>query len=324
VFKQAVVKNIILTVEKSSLKSNNTFIKIVNSENDFISNIFETSKINQQIFLSLKDNRLETKNQKNIGSIKETIWRKSISLDKICLIAYGARLNHKTKSIGKEFYIADKYRKGLKPFFEGKNIERYTITQSGWLDYKPSEHYNPMFTELFENEKIVFINVVKDRLRFAYDEKKLYNSHTVINCLRLDKLKKSNHISARKAVESGDVLFAEKYSYKFLLGVLNSSLINWYFITYLSEGLHFYPNDAKSLPIRAINFDGKNILLLYNDIIKHVDLLLKLNEEIKAEKLPTKIEQIKQRIEHSEDKINELVYQLYELTPDEIKIVEGK
>ena len=59
------------------------------------------------------------------------------------------------------------------------------------------------------------------------------------------------------------------------------------------------------------------------EIVKHVDLLLKLNEEIKETKLQTKIEQIKQRIEHSEDKINQLVYELYELTPAEIAIIEG-
>ena len=53
-----------------------------------------------------------------------------------------------------------------------------------------------------------------------------------------------------------------------------------------------------------------------------MELLLNLNEEIKEVKLQTKIDQIKQRIEHSEDKINQLVYELYELTEDEIKIVE--
>ena len=38
--------------------------------------------------------------------------------------------------------------------------------------------------------------------------------------------------------------------------------------------------------------------------------------------MPNKIEQIKQRIAHSEDKINTLVYELYDLTEEEIKIIE--
>jgi len=59
------------------------------------------------------------------------------------------------------------------------------------------------------------------------------------------------------------------------------------------------------------------------ELNKNVDLLLTLNEELKETKLQTKIDQIRQRIEHSEDKINQLVYELYELTTEEIKIVEG-
>lgn len=35
------------------------------------------------------------------------------------------------------------------------------------------------------------------------------------------------------------------------------------------------------------------------------------------------IEQAKQRIQHSEDKINQLAYELYELTPEEIAIIEN-
>lgn len=87
--------------------------------------------------------------------------------------------------------------------------------------------------------------------------------------------------------------------------------------------MHFYPNDAKILPIRIISFNNVDDILTYNEIIKHVDLLLKLNEDLKNEKLQSKIEQIKTRIQHSEEKINQLVYELYELTADEIKIIEG-
>ena len=59
------------------------------------------------------------------------------------------------------------------------------------------------------------------------------------------------------------------------------------------------------------------------EITKHVDSLLKLNEGIKIGTVQSKIEQTKRHIEHSEEKINQLVYELYELTPVEIAIVEG-
>ena len=54
-----------------------------------------------------------------------------------------------------------------------------------------------------------------------------------------------------------------------------------------------------------------------------VDLLLKLNEELKVSKLQSNAEQIRQHIQHAEEKINQMVYGLYELTEEEIKIVEG-
>ena len=75
----------------------------------------------------------------------------------------------------------------------------------------------------------------------------------------------------------------------------------------------------EQLPIPIFS---NNNLEFQAEIIKHVNILLKLNEELKTEKLQTKIEQLKQRIAHSEDKINKLVYEWYELTSEEIKIIE--
>ncbi len=115
-----------------------------------------------------------------------------------------------------------------------------------------------------------------------------------------------------------------KENQKYIIGIINSKLINWYHLKTIysiriPEGSLKYPvSFFNNIPIPTIGKES-----LKSDIIKHVDILLKLNEEIKTEKLQTKIEQIKQRIEHSEDKINQLVYELYELTPEEIKIIEG-
>ncbi|MCZ2355364.1 MAG: N-6 DNA methylase [Bacteroidia bacterium] len=323
VFSSAVVKNIILTIQHkpSKAKSLNTRIIKVNSEADFIAEKFDVFETEQQIFRTLEDSRLETKPVGSLISLKEKIWESSIPLSNICLIAYGARLNHKTKNIGKEHYISDKKEKGFKPFLEGKNIERYSFSQYGWLNYTPNEHYNSMFPELFENEKIMFINVVKDRLRFAYDNKGFYNSHTIINCVRIDKLIKAEHISARKAIKETDLKLCTKYDYKFLLGILNSNLINWYFRNFLSEDLHFYPNDAKNLPIKLLD---KNNDKQQTEIIKLVEQLLQLNQDKQNVTLPNQIEMIENRIEHAEDKINQMVYELYELTTDEIKLIENQ
>ena len=59
---------------------------------------FSTPIIDQKIII-LKDFRFETKDITTIFILKPLIWSKTIRLDEICLIAYGARLNHKTKRI---------------------------------------------------------------------------------------------------------------------------------------------------------------------------------------------------------------------------------
>ena len=62
----------------------------------------------------------------------------------------------------------------------------------------------------------------------------------------------------------------------------------------------------------------------YDEIVKNVEMLLKLNNALKTETNATKREQMQGRIAYAEQRINELVYELYDLTPDEIKIVEGQ
>ena len=208
--------------------------------------------------------------------------------------------------MGKDHYISQSQTSGSKQFCEGKNIERYSFSQVGWLNYAPDEHYNPMFPELFENKKLMFIRIVKEQLRFAYDDEGFYNSHTVVNCVRLDMLSGASHISARRAAKGADMSLAKKYDYKFLLGVLNANFTNWYFRNFLSDGLNFYPNDAKELPIPDVSPEQQTpIIELVNQILD----AKRPNPDSDTSDL--------------ENEIDKLVSELYNLTAEEIAIVEG-
>ncbi|MBS1735605.1 MAG: Eco57I restriction-modification methylase domain-containing protein, partial [Bacteroidetes bacterium] len=303
VFDTAVVKTIILSVSKTANKGN-TKIKIAKSKDDFNDKSFTEYNVNQTSFLELKDFRFETKDITEALTLKKQVWNNSIRLYEICLIAYGARLNHKTKDIGKDYFIHNDYTDGYKPFTEGKNIERYYFKQYGWLNYQPTEHYNSMFTELFENDKIFFINVVKDKLRFAFDNKHYYNSHTVINCVKWNLLQNASHSTVKRNITNKKILVAENFDYKYLLAILNSNVINWYFINFLSESLHFYPDDAKELPIKNVNPSQQFVF------INLVDYLLYLYDNKQSEQLfpHTSNERI---AAHIEDVLNMMVYELY-------------
>jgi hypothetical protein len=162
-----------------------------------------------------------------------------------------------------------------------------------------------MFPELFENEKIITINVVSEKLRFSLDKEGLYNSHTIINCVRIDKLLKARHISARKALKNNDCAIAKHFSMKYLLAVLNSKLISWYFLNFQSEGLHFYPDDAKNLPVFNANVSKQS------EFEKLVDKIL-----------AAKAADPQADTTGLERQVDSLVYRLYSLTYEEVKVIE--
>ena len=322
IFDQAVVKNIILGIQNLQ-NQNETKILIAKEKDNFTNKTFTTSIINQTSFLKLKDFRLETKKVSDLIIIKDKLWENSIPLKNLCLVAYGARLNHKTKKIGKDNYISLENKPDFKPFLEGKNIERYSYTQYGWLNYQPNEHYNSMFPELFENEKIMFIRVIKDKLRFTYDNEGFYNSHTVVNCVKIDKLQNANHVSAKKILKSIDIETCIKYSNKYLLAILNSNLINWYFNKFLSDKLNFYPNDAKNLPIKTIDFNNKAEKQKHDNLVKLVDNILELNKRLQTTSIQTEKEQLKRRIDFTDQEIDKQVYQLYKISENEMKTIDN-
>ena len=201
----------------------------------------------------------------------------------------------------KPFTSDDRQSNQWSPFYDGKHVGRYELlwVKNNWIKYG-EWLAAPRAIENFKNEKILIRKITGKTIIATYVPDTAF-CNTLLFVL---KIKSQNH------------------TYKSILAVLNSFLIGWYFRKkfQISEDDTFPQimiRDILQFPIPEIKskFDM--------ELTKHVDLLLKLKEEIKDKKIPSKIEQLKQRIEHSEEKINHLVYELYELTEAEIKIIEN-
>ena len=107
----------------------------------------------------------------------------------------------------------------------------------------------------------------------------------------------------------------EKYSLDFLLGILNSNLINYLFSTkFLNLGI-------KKDYLNKISFP-KITLEKQDPIISMVKKILQLHEDLKSTKVPNLKYSLETQIITFESNLNKLVYQLYDLTDDEIEIVE--
>lgn len=307
IFENAAVFNIILAVFKEN-KESPAKIRIHRSNSDFENGTVTEFWVDPNLFATLKSCRFDTNPLVwDAIKIKKKIWNSAIRLDQICLIAYGARLNHRSESIGKSYYISSTLIGKGRKFCEGRNIKRYSFLQEGWLNYVPTEHYNPMFPELFENEKLMSSHIVKDRLlRFAYDDSGFYNSHTVINCVRLDLLSGASHMSAIKAFKRVNLDLTKQFDYKYLLAVLNSTLTSWYFRNFLGSQLGFYPNDAKELPIPKISADKQRpFIQLANSILQ------------------AKAYNPNKDTSEYEEEIDRLIYDLYGLTEEEKTFIKG-
>ncbi|EAM0726411.1 class I SAM-dependent DNA methyltransferase [Campylobacter coli] len=105
-----------------------------------------------------------------------------------------------------------------------------------------------------------------------------------------------------------------KNELKYLLGFLNSNLIFYYFKNighlYSDKGFLLSNQYVEKFPIPKINSKNQN---LADELINLADDILKAKEQDKNA-----------NAQELENKINSLVYKLYNLTEEEIKIIEGK
>ncbi|MBA3649698.1 MAG: N-6 DNA methylase [Chitinophagales bacterium] len=202
-----------------------------------------------------------------------------------------------------KIYHSDKRKnKTHKPLLGGREINRFCLNwKGGFIDYGDwlAEPRKPRW---FEGERILVREVTANGIvqaTFVEDDYVFSNS--------VDGIK----------MRSKDL------SIKFLLGLINSKLISFYHSNTSANAFKgAFPKvllqDLRELPV------PKPDTKTQNEIENLVNQLLQLNQEKAETNLQTKVSQLDGRIEYCESRINEIVYQLYELTPDEIKIVEGK
>ena len=116
------------------------------------------------------------------------------------------------------------------------------------------------------------------------------------------------------------------YSNRFILGLLCSTLMNWFVYRFIFakaiRTMHFDAVVTDRLPISPIDFTNPDEKQLHDDMVALVEKMLELNEQIQKANFDSEREPIERQIAATDRKIDQLVYKLYGLTEDEIKIVE--
>jgi hypothetical protein len=130
-------------------------------------------------------------------------------------------------------------------------------------------------------------------------------------------------------VDVGGITFKsghENQQFKYLLGLLNSRLLRWYFpfISAPFRGGWWSANRQflSRLPYRTINFSDRSDATHHDTMVKLVEQTLNLHKRLAAASIAADKTLHRRQIDATDRQIDELVYELYGLTGEEIKIVE--
>jgi adenine-specific DNA-methyltransferase len=176
---------------------------------------------------------------------------------------------------------------------DGRNINKYSIRWDNvYIDYDIDKIHSCKRKDIFEsNEKLMFRRV-SSSLIFTYDNEQFFALNTLVVVNKID-----NKIGP---------------DLKFILGLMNSKLTNYVYSNKFKSTKKVFSEiqagSVKELPI------PKNNSGIEQQMVELVDKLIylkKLNNDLSE-------------IEEVEKQIDLLVYQLYDLTKEEIIIIENK
>ena len=118
------------------------------------------------------------------------------------------------------------------------------------------------------------------------------------------------------------------HSIKFLLGLMNSRLFSRMYLAQISQATKDdFPQvtikDLRALPVCSIDSSDSSRKSAYKRMISLVDAMLTHNKQLSIAKSDSQKNLIQSQIDSMDAEIDQLVYQLYELTPEQIDLVES-
>ena len=113
-----------------------------------------------------------------------------------------------------------------------------------------------------------------------------------------------------------------KYNIRYLLALLNSNLLN-YLLKQYSLNTNITLSDLELLPIKQIDFNNSKENKYHNDIIQLVNQIIESIKLLTNSKSESEKNILSQKIGLIDENINRIIYELYDLTADEINLIES-
>ncbi len=290
VFEEVTGEVVVLVLQKTKNNQGNT-IK-VDFLNNTITQEFNYTLLEQDVFNNLPDYRFNIYLNRSRIQVLDNM-NKHHRLEEFADVKQGIIVGNEKKYI-KTYQQSSKY----KPILRGKNVSKYRINFQGeYLYYVTGTRIltRGKTKDLFEIPEKILTQHVSSKIVAALDTNNYYYLQTI------------NGITSKK----------ETITNRYLLALLNSTLMNFYYEYTFNIGAEFTTavaiENLNKLPFKEISRSAQQ---------PFIDLVDKILAITKAEDYlanPTKQAKVKEY----ERQIDQMVYQLYDLTPDEIVVVEG-
>ncbi len=265
-----------------------------------------SEKITKEYSISKKDNFLKNPNYVfNILSnnddnlLKDKLFENSILLSNFVEIFNGIATFANKSGIYNE-----PINENCKKLITGKDIARYRTNWNGlYVEYIREKLQRARDESIFIAEEKLIMQRIGGILVTAYDDEQFYTYNSVNNLI----LKNNSDINL-----------------KFILGLLNSKLLRFFYIKFCSNNSTLTVNISKtlleSLPIPKITPENQP---LHDALVKLVEQMLQAKKDEQNAVTDHDKNFYRNLTQSLDNRINKTVYQLYNLTDQEIALVEG-
>lgn len=211
----------------------------------------------------------------------------SIQLGDICYVSYGLRLNSDKGdpiSFKKKDLISDiQTNTHSKEYTEGKYLNLYEIERKYWLEWNtercPKRLVRPTFPELYTPNKLL---LARQKRVATYSDTGIICDNTIILAVLHKDIGNVYNNSIKKYYDNvkiervQGIKISESFKLKYLLPLINSSVINYFLKFYTKGRLDAYPDDWKVLPIIKANSETQDTFVLFTEYV----ILLKKFKDI--------------------------------------------
>ena len=301
VFKSANIDTCIIIIQKElneQVRLNNKLTFYSGDADATGLEIKDKREITQKSFLKTNFYSFNVVTDLKFDKIKEKIEKDSIKLGEIAEV-YRGMVTRDNKECIFDVQKNEKY----KPLLSGRDIGRYWLKFNNKYIYfdKSSIGGGCWDEKVYLNKQKLLVQLIRNlklsrRLLVAYDDEKYYALQNLNN-----------------------IIIDENTGYptKYVLGIINSSLINYWFKK-LFVDINIKRIYLKQIPIKIASETQKQAL------IKLVDKMLSLNKRLNeiGDKKTDERTRIEEDLQKTDTEIDELVYKLYGITEEEKKIIE--